>query len=105
VRSSNWPTVGQLMYASHSSLRDDYEVSCPELDAVVDVAQQIGLRGGVYGCRMTGGGFGGCTVALVDSKKVAEISTRVASEYEARTRIKPTLFVSRPAPGCLVLKV
>jgi len=104
VRASNWPTVGQLMYASHASLRDDYEVSCPELDAVVEIAQNIGLKGGVYGCRMTGGGFGGCTVALVESKMVADISSRIAAEYETRTKIKPTLFVSRPAAGATVLK-
>lgn len=104
VRASNWPTVGQLMYASHASLRDDYEVSCPELDAVVAIAQDLGLKGGVFGCRMTGGGFGGCTVALVESNKVSAISDRVASEYEQRTRIKPTLFVSRPAAGAMVLK-
>jgi galactokinase len=104
VRASNWPTVGQLMYASHSSLRDDYEVSCAELDAVVNIAQEIGLAGGVYGCRMTGGGFGGCTVALVEASKVAAISGRIASEYEKRTHIKPTLFVSRPAAGATVIK-
>jgi galactokinase len=104
VRASNWPTVGQLMYASHASLRDDYEVSCPELDAVVDIAQSIGVQGGVFGCRMTGGGFGGCTVALVQADKVASITARISSEYEGRTRIKPTSFVSRPAAGATVLK-
>jgi galactokinase len=104
VRASNWPTVGQLMYASHRSLRDDYEVSCPELNAVVDIAQAIGPKGGVVGCRMTGGGFGGCAVALVRSDKVAAISDRVAAEYEQRTKIKPSLFVSRPAAGACVLK-
>ena len=104
VRSSNWPTVGQLMYASHASLRDDYEVSCPELDAVVEIAQSIGLKGGVFGCRMTGGGFGGCTVALVQADKVDAISEHLSAEYEKRTRIKPTLFVSRPAGGATVLK-
>ena len=104
VRASNWPTVGQLMYASHASLRDDYEVSCPELDAVVDIAQDIGPKGGVIGCRMTGGGFGGCAVALVRSDKVPAISEVVAAEYEQRTRIKPTLFVSRPAAGATTLK-
>ena len=105
VRASNWPTVGQLMYASHASLRDDYEVSCPELDALVDIAQSIGLKGGVYGCRMTGGGFGGCTVALVQADKVPAISELLSVEYEKRTRIKPTLFVSRPAAGASMLKV
>ncbi len=104
VRASNWPTVGQLMYASHASLRNDYEVSCPELDVVVKIANSIGLQGGVYGCRMTGGGFGGCTVALVEAAKVREISERVASEYEKHTKIKPTLFVSRPAAGATVLR-
>jgi galactokinase len=104
VRASNWPTVGQLMYASHASLRDDYEVSCAELDAVVDIAQSIGPKGGVLGCRMTGGGFGGCAVALVRGDKVDAISARIAAEYEQRTNIKPTLFVSRPAAGATILK-
>ncbi|HVM50022.1 MAG TPA: galactokinase [Candidatus Acidoferrum sp.] len=103
VRASNWPTVGQLMYASHASLRDDYEVSCPELDAVVEIAQAIGSKGGVVGCRMTGGGFGGCAVALVRADKVSAISERVAADYEQRTKIKPSLFVSRPAAGATTL--
>ena len=103
VRASNWPTVGQLMYASHASLRDDYEVSCPELDALVDIALSIGPNGGVHGCRMTGGGFGGCTVALVQASRVAAVSNRVAAEYEKQTGIKPTLFLSRPAAGATVL--
>jgi galactokinase len=104
VRASNWTAVGQLMYASHASLRDDYEVSCSELDAVVEIGQSIGSKGGVFGCRMTGGGFGGCTVALVQAEKVAAISERVSAEYEKRTKIKPTLFVSRPSAGATVLK-
>jgi galactokinase len=104
VRSSNWPTVGQLMYASHFSLKDDYEVSCPELDILVDISQSIGNKGGVFGARMTGGGFGGCTVALVQADKVKPISDRLAAEYEKQTKIKPTLFVSRPAAGATVLK-
>ena len=104
MRASNWPTVGQLMCASHTSLRDDYEVSCAELDAVVDIAQAIGPKGGVIGCRMTGGGFGGCAVALVQTDAVTAISDRIASEYERRTGIKPTLFVSRPAAGATLLQ-
>ena len=51
VRASNWTAVGQLMYASHDSLRDDYEVSCKELDVVVEIAEAIGIKGGIYGCR------------------------------------------------------
>jgi len=104
VRASNWATVGQLMYASHASLRGDYEVSCSELDAVVEIAQSIGPQGGVLGCRMTGGGFGGCTVALVRADAVDAISAQIAAQYEQRTHIKPTLFVSRPAAGATVIK-
>jgi galactokinase len=104
TKASNWAKVGELMYASHASLRDDYEVSCSELDAVVEIAQGIGQQGGVYGCRMTGGGFGGCTVALVKASSVQAISDRIASEYEKRTKLKPTLFVSRPAAGATVIQ-
>ena len=104
VRASNWPTVGQLMYASHASLRDDYEVSCQELDAVVEIAAGIGIPGGVYGCRMTGGGFGGCAVALVKSDAVQAISKKITADYKKKSGIEATIFVSRPAAGASVLK-
>lgn len=104
VRNSNWPTVGQLMYASHRSLRDDYEVSCKELDAVVEIAEGIGEQGGVYGCRMTGGGFGGCAVALVKRDAVDAISKKLAADYRQKTGIEAAIFVSRPAAGATVLK-
>jgi len=104
VRASNWTTVGQLMYASHASLRNDYEVSCPELDAVVEIAQGIGVKGGIYGCRMTGGGFGGCAVALVKSDAVKAITQKITADYKKKTGIEPTIFVSRPASGASVLK-
>jgi galactokinase len=101
--ASDWSAAGQLMYASHASLRDDYEVSCAELDAVVEIAQAIGEKGGVYGCRMTGGGFGGCAVALVKTDAVDAISKRIGADYRQKTGIEATLFVSRPAAGAAVL--
>jgi galactokinase len=104
IRASKWPAAGELMYASHRSLRDDYEVSCSELDVVVDIAAGIGRDGGVFGCRMTGGGFGGCTVALVQNQAVEALSKRIGDAYEQRTGIKATMFVSRPAAGATVLK-
>jgi galactokinase len=104
VRASNWPTVGQLMYASHYSLRDDYEVSCPELDILVEQAQDLGPKGGVFGSRMTGGGFGGCTVTLLEANQVANVSQHLAAEYTKRTGIRPSLFVSRPAAGAMVIR-
>ncbi len=104
VRASNWPTVGQLMYASHRSLRDDYEVSCAELDAVVEIAEGIDIQGGVYGCRMTGGGFGGCAVALVKADAVAAISKKISTDYMAKTGSAATIFSSRPAAGATIVK-
>jgi galactokinase len=104
IRASNWPGVGNLMYASHASLRDDYEVSCKELDDVVEIAEDIGYKGGVYGCRMTGGGFGGCCVALVKADAVDAISKKIAADYKAKTGIDATIFASRPAAGATILK-
>ena len=86
VRAANWKTVGRLMYASHASLRDDYEVSCKELDAIVKIAEAIGVKGGVYGCRMTGGGFGGCAVALVKTKDIGAISKKIAAGYKKENK-------------------
>jgi galactokinase len=104
IRASNWPTVGQLMYASHRSLRDDYEVSCAELDTVVEIAESIGIPGGVYGCRMTGGGFGGCAVALVKADAAAGISKKISADFLTKTGIAGTIFSSRPAAGATVVK-
>ena len=104
IRQSNWPTVGQFMYASHAALRDDYEVSCKELDVVVEIAEDIGFKGGVYGCRMTGGGFGGCCVALVKADCVESISKKIAADYKKKTGIDATIFSSRPAAGASIIK-
>jgi len=100
--ASRWENVGELMYQSHDSLRDDYEVSCQELDTVVDIAHKIGVEGGVFGCRMTGGGFGGCAVALIKESSTDAISRRILDEYERATKIVPTLFASRPSDGAAV---
>jgi galactokinase len=104
IRNSNWPTVGQFMYASHASLRDDYEVSCKELDVVVEIAEDIGYAGGIYGCRMTGGGFGGCCVALVKTSEIDAITKKIAAEYKIKTGIEATIFSSRPAAGATIIK-
>ena len=104
IRASNWPSVGNLMYASHAALRDDYEVSCAELDAIVEIAEDIGYKGGVYGCRMTGGGFGGCCVALVKADSVDAITKKIAADYKAKIGIEATIFASRPAAGATIIK-
>jgi galactokinase len=104
IRAGDWKQVGTLMYASHDSLRDDYEVSCAELDAVVELARKLGTSGGVYGCRMTGGGFGGCAVALIKASAVDAISKKLVEGYQREVGIEPTVFVSRPAAGATVIK-
>lgn len=104
LQAGDWRRVGELMYASHASLRDDFEVSCAELDVLVELAQQVGAEGGVIGARMTGGGFGGCIVALVHSGREREIAARIGEGYAARTGVAATPFVTRPARGAHLVK-
>ena len=99
LAKNDFETLGPLMAASHDSLRDDFEVSCEELDIMVDIARKIGRQGGVIGARMTGGGFGGSTVTLCESRKASEIAETLASEYEKATGITPQIFASRPSQG------
>jgi galactokinase len=87
---------GELMAESHRSLRDDYEVSCKELDLMVELAQN---SRGVYGARMTGGGFGGCTVNLVADTCVEEFKDRVSQEYERITSLRTEIYVCTAANG------
>jgi galactokinase len=99
LEARRFAAVGALMFESHASLRDDFEVSSPELDALVDIARDIGEAGGVFGARMTGGGFGGCTVTLVRSDRVRAVAEALDAGYRRRTGRVPTWFVSRPARG------
>jgi len=94
--SNDLNRFGQLMYESHRSLRDDYEVSCVELDLMVDLASKTE---GVYGARMTGGGFGGCTVNLVAREQEENFKRFVAEGYERETSLKPEIFVCEPSDG------
>ncbi len=96
---NDFEALGPLMAASHDSLRDDFEVSCKELDIMVDIARRIGRIGGVIGARMTGGGFGGSTVTLCQSNKAADIAHTLATEYAKATGIQPQIFASRPSKG------
>jgi galactokinase len=104
IPAADWAQVGRLMYASHASLREDYEVSCPELDCVVELAHSIGPAGGVIGCRMTGGGFGGCAVSLVRTNALEAVMRKLEEGYRARTGIEASMFVSRPAGGARILR-
>lgn len=89
-------TVGRHMTASHISLRDDFEVSCPELDCLVELALEVP---GVYGSRMTGGGFGGCTVTLLAPEAVDLFQETVAAGYRKRHGADCTFYVAVPSAG------
>jgi galactokinase len=94
-------TVGNFMNASHRSLRDDFEVSSPALDTIVDIARE---QTGCYGARMTGAGFGGCAVALVQHEESARFVERVRSEYSRRTSLPPRLYVTEATAGVTLIR-
>jgi galactokinase len=99
LAKNDFEALGPLMAASHDSLRDDFEVSCVELDLMVEIARAIGRSGGVIGARMTGGGFGGSTVTLCESSKAREIAATLSNKYHEATGITPQIFASRPSLG------
>ena len=96
LKEGDLARFGVLMYASHASLRDDYEVSCNELDLMVELARKCR---GVFGSRMTGGGFGGCTVNLVEADVVEEFKATIEREYKRATGIHPEIYVCTAADG------
>jgi galactokinase len=91
----------ELMAASHQSMRDDYEISCRELDAMVEIA---GRQRGVYGARMTGGGFGGCTINFVDVEHAAEFQRRVSAEYESAIGLHPDIYICEASQGAELME-
>jgi galactokinase len=88
--------VGELLIEGHRSLRDDYEVSIPELDTLVEAAIEVE---GCYGARLTGAGFGGCIIALADEAAVADVQAHLDKVYEAKYGNLPTVYVTRPDNG------
>ncbi len=87
---------GALMNTSHVSMRDDFEISCSEVDALVEIAQR---QPGVFGSRMTGGGFGGSTVSLVEASALAPVMAAIAKGYRETTGLEPTIFACSPSAG------
>jgi galactokinase len=95
LRAGDARAIGPLMTASHESMRDDYEITVPQVDTVVTAA----LAAGAYGARMTGGGFGGCVLALVDTARCAAVEAAVRSAFESAGFTPPDAFVVTPAEG------
>ncbi|OGT46119.1 MAG: galactokinase [Gammaproteobacteria bacterium RIFCSPHIGHO2_12_FULL_41_20] len=96
MQNQDWLTLGKLMAASHRSLQHDYHVSCKELDFLVDQALSIP---GVYGARMTGGGFGGCTINLIQDAYLNEFKQKITSYYQAQFSYPPKIYQSKPQAG------
>jgi galactokinase len=99
LRRQDLISFGQLMNASHDSLRDDFEVSCAEIDLLVDLARQVPE---VLGARITGGGFGGCTVNLLPARQEERFMEYVRGNYLKQTGIEPEFYISSPANGAEV---
>ena len=101
ITHGRWDEMGELMAESHRSLREDFEVSCPELDLLVELAAS---DRGVIGARMTGGGFGGCTVTLVEAARAEAVIAAVTQGYRRETGRDCTTFATRPAAGARLMK-
>ena len=95
LRADRLDAIGPLLHASHESLRDDYEVTVPELDTAVDAA----LTAGALGARMTGGGFGGCVIALIHATQAQDVVGAVAKAFAEHGFAAPSAFVATPCPG------
>ncbi|KAI2500039.1 Galactokinase galactose-binding signature [Fragilaria crotonensis] len=100
LEDGDWALLGSLMNDSHTSMRDDYEVSCSEIDVLVDLAQTFS---GVYGSRLTGGGFGGCTVTLVEKESAPALMEYLKKEYKVQTGTDCDCFETSPGPGARLL--
>ena len=92
--------LGELINASHASLRDDYEVSSKELDIMSDLARQ---HPACYGARMTGAGFGGCAMALVKAAEAKSFGSHTAAAYHQQTQLEPYLYICQPSNGAEVV--
>ena len=103
LAKKDWEAAGIAMRGSHASLKDDFEVSCAEVDTLVNLSYSIPSAASVYGARMTGGGFGGCIVALVKSEDVEKVAQEMLDGYRAALGIETTYLVTRPGEGARVL--
>src|SRR5512139_867676 len=102
LEEGNVRQFGELMNQCHVSLRDLYEVSCPELDVMVNVAQSLD---GCYGARLTGAGFGGCTVNLVAQENAGRFAKALAKGYASQTKLQPEIYITQASNGAEVLEI
>jgi galactokinase len=102
LKAGDIQQFGQLMYATHASLRDLYEVSTPELDLLVEIARSLP---GIYGARLTGAGFGGCTVNLVAASQAGTFARQLKARYDAQASYTTDVFISKASRGAHVIRL
>ncbi|RYX89621.1 galactokinase, partial [bacterium] len=101
LNNNDLVSFGQRISQSHIGLRDDYEVSCKELDILVDLADQ---EQSILGSRMMGGGFGGCTINLVKEEAIEEVGQKISKEYKARTGLDLTMYTGKIQNGTTLIE-
>ena len=99
IKSGELPEFGELMYQSHYGLKDLYEVSCKELDFLVEFTKD---KNYIYGSRMMGGGFGGCTINLIEADAIEEFIEEVSAAYQSKFNITPDTITVTPSQGTVV---
>jgi galactokinase len=99
LRIGNFQELGRLMYVSHASMRDEFEISTPELDAFVELAQELGAPG----ARLTGAGFGGCAIAMIRREGTDALTQRVLQVFATRGFEKPAFYEFLPAAGAEIV--
>jgi galactokinase len=102
LQSGDVSTLGRLLNDAHASARDDYEISCAEIESLVTAAHEVE---GVIGARLTGAGWGGCIVALVSDEAVSTFKTHVGQRYRTETNLAATIFACRAGPGAGLVSI
>lgn len=108
MKNSNWLQAGEMLYQSHASLRGKFQVSCVELDGLVEFARELGSEGGVLGARMTGAGFGGSVIVLAEREKASDVVSKIVEDYNKTGatlgRPRASGFVAESTAGACVTK-
>ncbi len=108
MKNSDWLQAGEMLYQSHASLREKFQVSCVELDGLVEFARELGPEGGVLGARMTGAGFGGSVIVLAEREKASNVVSKIVEDYNqigaTLARPRASGFVAEPTAGANVTR-
>jgi len=108
MKNEEWARAGEMLYQSHTSLSEKFQVSCAELDELVESARKLGRERGVLGARMTGAGFGGSVIVLIEREKASDVVSGIVETYNeigaALSRPRASGFIAEPTGGAQVIK-